>query len=804
MNYIKRRLAIVTAVMVAFFLNGCASVVSPDTEVVIKRDLYGTPHVYANDVKGLFYGMGYAVAEDRLFQWEMLKRMARGTVAEVLGAEYIKSDQLARAGYDPHQIQQQIEALPQDERAILKGYVAGYNARLQEVLDQPDLFLPIQFNEFGFMPTFIDEVDVVGVYIRTIATNFSDANEEVGNYALLTELRKIHGHEKGLALFNQLRWVNDPKSPVTISDDEQIEQPDKNLIVDRWDNGLVPISYSTLSKHRNLSIALHKADGPNTYPIASNLWIFSPDKTEINRAVFVNGPQYGNNVPGYPFGIALHGAGWDAVGASSWGLPLLNWGTNGEIAWGVTVGYGDTTDVFQVKLHPFSHDLYEYKGQWLPFAERVETIKVKDSDPVKIEFFSTIHGQVLFFDSENNTAYAKKRSWQGKEVSSLITWLQLSKVKNWSEFLSLGKSMPLSMNWYYIDKDQNIGYAFLGHFPIKSENLDPRLPTPGNGEYEWQGLLDFQYLPKIKNPSKGYIANWNNKPQENWNNSDSLIWGQVDRVDVVEDYIDKHGRLSLSEINNLNRHASYQNININYFKPFFLELLEQPKISKDIKTAAQLIIDWDGRMMDEDGDGYYDAPGYALFNEWLRLALHMAFNPHVPEPFLTQLLQVNELRGAVGTMALLNALQGEDAGVKQDFDVLGVDRVTFMRNVMQEVLKARKDKRLEQMLYPVRTHDFSVETFGGVPINSPSEAMVIDTYMNRGTSNHQVIFYPDGVEYLDVLPPGQSGFIGPNGVRSPHYDDQLDLYANFEYKQGWLKPEQVEKNQSAVIKLRVR
>ena len=790
------------AAVTALFLMGCATTQTPESqEITIKRDQYGTPHIYADKTYGLFYGMGYALAEDRLFQWEMLKRMGRGTAAEVLGKDYIESDKLARADYDPRAIQQQIEALPSQDRAILSGYVAGYNARLKEVLAQPETLLSKQFSDFGFMPTALTEVDVVGVYIRTIATNFSDANEEVANYALLTELRKKHGELKGQAIFDQLRWINDPKANTTINAADQIKQPEQSSSESLpWNNGLAPISQAALVKHKQLAAARHGADGPNTYPVASNLWIFNAHKTDINKAVFVNGPQYGNNSPGSPFGIALHGAGWDTVGASSWGLPLMNWGTNGDIAWGVTVGGGDTTDIFQLKTDPENQKKYEYKGQWLDFSERVETILVKDSEPVQLRFYHTKYGQVQVFDDENHTAYAKQRSWDGQEVSSLLAWLRMSQATNWEEFLAQGKKMALTMNWYYIDKEQNIGQAFLGHFPVKAPGVDPRLPTLGDGKHEWQGILDFSYLPKVHNPSSGYIVNWNNKPQPNWNNSDALFWGQVDRVDVADAYIQRYNKLSLAQINDLNRYASYQNIYVNYFRPYFAELLEQKSLSIGVKQAAQAVVDWQGEMQDSNQDGYYDSVGYAVFSAWLKQALLQAYDANVPEPFVSSLLQVNEARSSLGVVALLNALQAEEAGVPQKVNLLGTDRTSFMRLTLNKAVNALRQEQtgpMKDWRVTVRPHQFITQTFGGVPVNTASEAMKLAVQMNRGTSNHQVVFYPEGVEYLDVLPPGQSGFIAPNGNKSAHYEDQLELYGNFQYKQGWLSKEHVQQHQTS-------
>src|SRR5947209_1127902 len=104
-----------------------------DRHIVIDRDEYGVPQIYAHSVYGLFYGYGYAVAQDRLFQMEMAKRSTQGRVAEVLGEAFVGFDRATRGNYWPASIERQIAALPQSDRNILDGYAAGMNAWITKV-----------------------------------------------------------------------------------------------------------------------------------------------------------------------------------------------------------------------------------------------------------------------------------------------------------------------------------------------------------------------------------------------------------------------------------------------------------------------------------------------------------------------------------------------------------------------------------------------------------------------------------------------------------------------------------------------
>ncbi len=106
-------------------------------QVTIRRDGYGMPHVYANTVYGIFYGYGYAVAQDRLFQMEMARRSTQGRVAEVLGQSMVAFDKSIRGNFSPERIQRQLAALPASDRQILDGYAAGMNAWIARVRAEP-------------------------------------------------------------------------------------------------------------------------------------------------------------------------------------------------------------------------------------------------------------------------------------------------------------------------------------------------------------------------------------------------------------------------------------------------------------------------------------------------------------------------------------------------------------------------------------------------------------------------------------------------------------------------------------------
>ena len=187
-----------------------------DRAVRIIRDDFGTPHIYANTVYGLYFGYGYSIAQDRLFQMEMARRSTQGTVAEVLGSEYVEYDKTVRQLFDPGSIQRQLDDLGKQDTDVFDGYAAGMNAWLTKIRANPDTLLPKQFIDFEFTPRDWTGYDVAMVFIGTMNNRYGDFNTELENAAILDALIEQHGEDSAQDLFDLLnpRFTDD--APTTI------------------------------------------------------------------------------------------------------------------------------------------------------------------------------------------------------------------------------------------------------------------------------------------------------------------------------------------------------------------------------------------------------------------------------------------------------------------------------------------------------------------------------------------------------------------------------------------------------------
>ncbi len=787
---------------------------SSDGQVTIKRDNYGVGHVYADTVYGLYYGYGYAVAQDRLFQMEMAKRSTQGKVAEVLGEEYVEFDKQIRGNYNPISIQRQLDALSENDADIFRGYAAGMNAWIEEVKKTTDRLMPKEFIDFGFQPEFWSAFDVAMIFVGSMANRFGDFNTELANVEIYNALVKMHDEKTALAIFEQLIPINIEDAPTTIPKGEwnppaasmrHTAKLNNTAFLRSRTNSANDINESSPSNFN--TNALYGISG------ASNCVVIGKKKAEGAKAILMNGPQFGWYLPGYVYSIGLHGAGFDLVGNTPFAYPIILFGHNRDIAWGSTWGAGDMVDIYVEELNSDNPHVYRYKGNWLPMEERTEIIKVKDGQSVEFTVYRTIHGPIVKLDPKNNVAYTKKRTWDGIELESLLGWIHSTRAKNFDEWLPQAKRMALNINWYYADKDGNIGYAFTGKYPRRSEKHDNRLPQSGAGHMEWQELLPFDYTPRVFNPKQGFLANWNNKPAVSVNNPDEFwySWGLGDRVDIFINLLEKQEKWTADQVWDLIEISSFADINASYFMPI-IEKAGQASSDEKLKSATAILLQWNQSSRDKNDDGKYDQPATAIFRTFLPEMIKLtladdlgdAFNFFAAAGYPTPKKHAGSGSNLqIGVKAIIESLHKPD---RQKYDFFNGQKpetvVTNALSIAIETLEKDQGADMSKWRLPTPNRPFPPKNFLGIPQTSQDASLSIRIEQNRGTENDMIVFTDDGIISWEVAPPGQSGFIAPDGTKSPHYDDQLKMYETFGKKRMWLTEEDVEKNKKSEVVLK--
>lgn len=740
---------------------------SAASDVTILRDEWGVPQVYADDVYGLYAGFGYAVAEDRLFQMEMARRSVLGTTAEVLGADQVEYDTKTRANFDQAKIRAQVEALAPEERAILTGYAAGWNKRLAEVMADREALLPKQFTDFGFEPTEWTDFDVAMIYVGTMAGRFSHFSNELNNAKVLDALVEQHGDAVGRQLFDQIFWIEDPLAPTTVPAGAQYEQKAEAAPVDA-------------TRFAGLSDLTGIDGGEDDRPRASNLWILGPKKTTDGSTILVNGPQFGNFNPAYVFSIGLHGAGFDLTGNTPFAVPNVLFGTNGTIAWGATAGPLDVNDYVALELNPENPHQYRQADGWADMRLRQETIAVEGADPVTADVWESDYGVVQVIDAENDRAFAFHRAWDGYEIQTLMAWIRSTQAQSYDAWLDAAADVATTINWYYADRDGNIGYVSPGYLPVRADDQDLRLPAIGDGSMDWEGIRPFADVPKTLNPEQGWIANWNNRSGKGTVSTvEGSPWGSADRVVEIMSRIEAKDRFSPAEVWNILPETSFVDVNARYFVPRILAAGASLPADDPRQPMLAALADWDSRQI-RDADGRATSPAVAILRTWMDVMVADVLlddAPAIPA-------KVMQVRIALPSALLNNALLGAASGVPQDYDFFnGADPDAVVLAALDKTRVALAEQYgsddVATWRAPIDQQVFETTNYLGIPQAGADEGLAIGTVMNRGTENNMVRFHDGKVSFCAVTPPGQSGFIAPDGTRSPHYEDQLQLYADF-------------------------
>src|SRR5918993_3401278 len=185
--------------------------------VRIYRDDFGIPHIFAETNRGLFEAYGYAVAQDRLWQLELNRRAARGRLAELFGPSVVNADRAARiVGYTDAELDAQFAMLTAEEQEIFDAYLAGVNRYITEVALAPLTKLPFEFHALSFFPQPWTRRDSVAFGAFMVRRFGEIGGRELTNLSVLESLIAAHGPVNGFAIFNDVRWINDPDSPVTV------------------------------------------------------------------------------------------------------------------------------------------------------------------------------------------------------------------------------------------------------------------------------------------------------------------------------------------------------------------------------------------------------------------------------------------------------------------------------------------------------------------------------------------------------------------------------------------------------------
>jgi penicillin amidase len=847
--------ALVAALAVAILVPARAGA----EQIRIVRDEYGVPHVHATTRQAVSYGAGYAIAQDRLWQMHVFRHIGKGRLSELLGPPVVDIDKEIRFfTYTEQERAARYQQVPQDLRADLEAFVAGVNAWIAEVNRDPSK-KPFEFQQLGIgqvPPWTVD--DSLGLQDVLILSFGSGGGSELRHAALLDSLRERLGPERGSAAFDDLIAPTDPDTPVSVPPRLRWRRTPTRA------NGRRVAAVRGLHADARLglagqgraapagarpSAALGTAEQAALVPdpqravsalgdhdpglarlramfrFGSNAQIVGPRRSETRNTLQTGGPQVGYLVPQWLVDVGLHGGGLDALGMTFAGSgPAVLIGRGNGYAWTTTTGSSDLTDTYVEQLNPANKREYLFNGSYEPMQCRTERYSFRGAPFESEEICRTRHGPVLSFDEANNRAYSIRYAWFNREFQTVQGFFGFNSVRGLRGFSTAANLLSSNHNMFYTDDKGHFGYFHPGNHPVRPRGVDMRLPQDGTGGSEWRGLLPLRRVPRAIDFGRQWLVNWNNQPVTNWrrershparDNVDDLYpaYGRRRLNDPAGDgKVNDGRRWDFDDLNANLRYAAMRSHEHSWYRSAFPAESDLPD---DLSRRALAVLgEWDGFLLDRDGDGKYDSAGVTILRKWLDVLRQEIFADelpgsdiqwarvsselwHVISPDSRFRLRYDWLGGRSRTEVAATAFADAVRQLSSQFQ--NEDPSTWTTEAAVEHYQ-RLNADLGRDLAATELCDATDALLPDCPLDpgtgagdsgSPGD-IPEHIQMDRGTYNHIVQYLRRparrrGLGLIpakagSVIPPGQSGFISPEGQEDPHFQDQLELYVQWRYK----------------------
>jgi penicillin amidase len=715
--------------------------------IEIIDDPYGVPHIRAQSIPDAFFGQGYVVARDRLFQIDLTHRRELGRLAEAFGPEFAEHDGMERLFHYRGDLDAELARIPPNILACARAYVAGINARLDEVMADPAL-LPLEYGILGVSPLKWDLRDLVlapGASMGTVDD----------------EVRRARLAAMGLLELDGVIAPLRPAWPLSVPDGlDAAAVTEADLGVLRQGGppfgALVPESASASARRNDRAQA------------GSNAWTIAPARSATGRAILANDPHLG--IGGYgPRHVAhLSAPGLDVIGAGAPGLAGIMQGHTDHFAFGRTNFHIDQDDLFILELHPDDPERYRYEGGWRQFDRVDISISVRGAPPRAMTLRYAAQGPVVSHDPARRRASAVSTIELQPGGSGAFAMIGINLARDWEGLREAFRLHPSPTNFHYADIDGNHGWQVIGFMPVRRKG-DGLMPVPGDGRYDWTGMRDFRALPSEYNPAKGWFAsaNQNNLPPD-WPRDRIPAFSFRDpyRYDRIADVLSAQAHHSLADS------VALQHDTLSTPARQLIALLPAGG-SPGADQAIAMLRGWDARMEANS------APAALFQILWRELGARM-LQAIVPE-------RARALVDSIAPSVLLALLARPDARLGRDpaaardalFEAALVAAWNGARSTLGPDPAAWRWGTLHQVriAHPLSRIPAIAAAFP--PIEGEGSGGDAFTVMARGSRDGRGFQTSSGASYLQVIDvgawdnslmlnlPGQS-----NDPRSPHHRDQ--------------------------------
>jgi penicillin G amidase len=498
-------------------LDGTATLPGLQNEVTVERDRWGVPHIRAGSVQDVAEAQGYVMAQDRLWQMDLLRRVTRGQLSEILGARTLPIDKEFRTMELGRAAERDLQLMDAESRGIMESYARGVNRFIETHTKQ----LPLEFSLLRYQPQpwqASDSLTISAYMYRTLTNTWKRKLDRATVEARVgpERTKELFSQEAAMDHFviGDPNVVNDGSQRTRVQtdgeDDDDDMEPDTVIKASAAGFGdAAPERFPDLTSALADSVCDSLADMRRDIHqgLGSNNWVVSGEYTATGKPLLANDTHLDLSLPPIWYEVHVSAPGWNVKGFTLPGAPLVVIGHNERIAWGFTNNGADVQDLYVETFNPTAPDEYRVRGNWTKARVYDETIRVKGAADEHFPVVVTRHGPVVH--REGDKAYALR--WTATEPGGLAnTYTWLGKARNWEEFRNVLKRVwGPGQNVVYADVQGNIGYAMAAKVPIRKKGHG-EIPMPGDtDDYEWIGYLPFEQLPQALNPDSGLIVTAN-------------------------------------------------------------------------------------------------------------------------------------------------------------------------------------------------------------------------------------------------------------------------------------------------------
>lgn len=762
--------------------------------VEISKDRWGINHIYAKNEHDLFFAQGYMAAQDRLFQLELWRRQATGTVAELLGPQEVKRDIGTRLFRFRGDLNKELLHYHPHGPQIVRAFVAGINAYITEILKTPEK-LPFEFKVLNTKPQLWTPEVVISRH-QALAYNVRD---ELNNGRLV----KLIGADK----LRELQWFH----PQPIVSTTQPAQPDLTLrvngdelfqpILELYEAFRLPLKFQgrpTKADEDEAYVTPKTTDEINDWfdvekqYVGSNNWIISGNKSASGYPMLANDPHRAQSTPSLRYWVHLTAPGWNVIGAGEPTLPGVSIGHNDYGAWGLTIFETDNEDLYVYEINPANSNQYRYKGRWESMKTLTETISVKDGKPVNATLKYTRHGPVVFEDKVHHKAYAVRAGWLDIGNSPYLASLRMNQARNWAEFRQACTYSRLpGENMIWADRTGTIGWQAVGLAPIR-KNFTGLVPVPGDGRFEWSGYLPIQQLPNKVNPPEGYVATANNNlTPTNFPHRNAIgwTWSSPSRAHRIEEVLNDGKRKTMIDFMALQ--ADYLSIPARTLVPLLQNLFSPENRTEQ---AVSYLRRWDYKL----DPSSVAASIYVAWEEQLKRAIYEQNVPQSARAYLKSLPSKRVID------ALLIPTAARDSLLLLCMDRAVADLTKRLGSDMDDWSYGQRKNKHITITHPLSDLvDKAMQT--KINLGPAARGGYAETVNATGPNLNQthgatfriLVDTEDWDKTLGINSPGQSG--NPD---SPHYRDLFPIWADNNYFPAYFSKEKIKSVAESTIILK--